>query len=99
MALYQSQHCDVFAPRIGAGNPLAVILQADALSTVQMQAIADWMNLAETTFVLKPTLPEADYRVRIFTTKEEIAFAGQPSTSRRISTARGRGARCCTATR
>ena len=79
MALYQSLHCDVFAPRIGTGNPLAVILQADALSTEQMQAIADWMNLAETTFVLAPSVPEADYRVRIFTTKKEIAFAGHPS--------------------
>jgi PhzF family phenazine biosynthesis protein len=79
MALYQSLHCDVFAPRIGTGNPLAVILQADALSTEQMQAIADWMNLAETTFVLQPSVPEADYRVRIFTTKKEIAFAGHPS--------------------
>ena len=79
MALYQFLHCDVFAPRIGTGNPLAVILQADALSTEQMQAIADWMNLAETTFVLAPSVPEADYRVRIFTTKKEIAFAGHPS--------------------
>jgi PhzF family phenazine biosynthesis protein len=79
MALYPSLHCDVFAPRIGTGNPLAVILQADALSTEQMQAIADWMNLAETTFVLRPSVPEADYRVRIFTTKKEIAFAGHPS--------------------
>jgi PhzF family phenazine biosynthesis protein len=79
MALYQSLHCDVFAPRIGTGNPLAVVLQADALSTEQMQAIADWMNLAETTFVLAPSVPEADYRVRIFTTKKEIAFAGHPS--------------------
>jgi PhzF family phenazine biosynthesis protein len=79
MALYPSLHCDVFAPRIGTGNPLAVILQTDALSTEQMQAIADWMNLAETTFVLRPSVPEADYRVRIFTTKKEIAFAGHPS--------------------
>lgn len=79
MAHFQSIHCDVFAPRIGTGNPLAVILDADALSTEQMQAIADWMNLAETTFILKPTIAEADYRVRIFTTKKEIAFAGHPS--------------------
>ncbi|MBP6534117.1 MAG: PhzF family phenazine biosynthesis protein [Arenimonas sp.] len=79
MVLYQSLHCDVFAPRIGAGNPLAVILQADALDTAQMQAIAGWMNLAETTFVLAPSVPEADYRVRIFTTQKEIAFAGHPS--------------------
>jgi PhzF family phenazine biosynthesis protein len=79
MARYLSLHCDVFAPRIGTGNPLAVILQADGLNSGQMQAIADWMSLAETTFVLAPTVPEADYRVRIFTTKKEIAFAGHPS--------------------
>ena len=79
MTIYQSRHCDVFAPRIGTGNPLAVILDADDLSTEQMQAIADWMNLAETTFVLKPENQDADYRVRIFTTKKEIAFAGHPS--------------------
>lgn len=72
-------HCDVFAPRIGTGNPLAVILDADSLSTEQMQAIASWMNLAETTFILQPSCAEADYRVRIFTTQKEIAFAGHPS--------------------
>ncbi len=44
-----------------------------------MQAIASWMNLAETTFIVKPSIVEADYRVRIFTTQKEIAFAGHPS--------------------
>jgi PhzF family phenazine biosynthesis protein len=72
-------HCDVFAPRIGTGNPLAVILDSQGLSTDQMQAIAHWTNLAETTFILPPTHPDADYRVRIFTTQKEIAFAGHPS--------------------
>lgn len=72
-------HCDVFAPRTGTGNPLAVVLDSDGLNTAQMQAIANWTNLAETTFILPPTLPEADYRVRIFTTRKEIAFAGHPS--------------------
>ena len=72
-------HCDVFAPRIGTGNPLAVILDGQGLNTEQMQAIAHWTNLAETTFILPPTRPEADYRVRIFTTQKEIAFAGHPS--------------------
>lgn len=72
-------HCDVFAPRIGTGNPLAVILDCGGLTTMQMQAIARWSNLAETTFILPPTRPEADYRVRIFTTQKEISFAGHPS--------------------
>lgn len=72
-------HCDVFAARIGSGNPLAVILDSQNLTTAQMQAIAHWTNLAETTFILPPTMPEADYRVRIFTTQKEIAFAGHPS--------------------
>lgn len=70
---------DVFAPRPGAGNPLAVVFDAADLDLAQMQAIAAWTNLAETTFVLPPTTPDADYRVRIFTTQKEIAFAGHPS--------------------
>ena len=72
-------HVDVFAPRTGAGNPLAVVLDAGGLDDAQMQAIAHWLNLAETTFVLPATQAEADYRVRIFTTRTEIAFAGHPS--------------------
>ena len=70
---------DVFSVRAGMGNPLAVVFDAGALDDAQMQAIAAWANLAETTFVLPPTTPEAHYRVRIFTTKREIAFAGHPS--------------------
>ncbi len=70
---------DVFAPRPGAGNPLAVVFDAADLDLAQMQALAAWTNLAETTFVLPPTTPDADYRVRIFTTQKEIAFAGHPS--------------------
>ena len=70
---------DVFATRVGVGNPLAVVFDAADLSGEQMQAIAAWTNLAETTFVLPPTTSEADYRVRIFTTQKEIAFAGHPS--------------------
>lgn len=70
---------DVFAERAGAGNPLAVVLDAGHLSDAQMQSIAAWLNLAETTFVLPPEDPSADYRVRIFTTRREIAFAGHPS--------------------
>ena len=70
---------DVFSARAGAGNPLAVVFDAEDLDDGQMQAIASWANLAETTFILPPTSREAHYRVRIFTTRQEIAFAGHPS--------------------
>jgi PhzF family phenazine biosynthesis protein len=70
---------DVFADRPGAGNPLAVVFDAEELDDRQMQAIAAWTNLAETTFVLPPSTTQAHYRVRIFTTRQEIAFAGHPS--------------------
>ena len=70
---------DVFSKRPGCGNPLAVVLDAEGLSTEQMQAIAAWTNLVETTFVLAPTQTNADYRVRIFTPQREIPFAGHPS--------------------
>jgi PhzF family phenazine biosynthesis protein len=70
---------DVFTPTPFKGNPLAVVFDADALSDAQMQAIAHWTNLAETTFLLKPTDPAADYRVRIFTTQSELPFAGHPT--------------------
>ncbi|MRW85000.1 PhzF family phenazine biosynthesis isomerase [Pseudoduganella sp. FT26W] len=70
---------DVFTSTPFKGNPLAVILDAEGLSSEQMQAIARWTNLSETTFVLPPTDPAADYRVRIFTTQEEFPFAGHPT--------------------
>lgn len=70
---------DVFTSTPFKGNPLAVILDADGLDSVQMQAIARWTNLSETTFVLPATDPAADYRVRIFTTQEEFPFAGHPT--------------------
>jgi len=72
-------HLDVFAPRAGAGNPLAVVLDAEGLDTEAMQRIAAWTNVIETTFVLPPTTPDASYRVRIFTPRRELAFAGHPS--------------------
>lgn len=78
-SLHRYSQVDVFAPRPGAGNPLAVVFDAQDLDDAQMQAIANWTNLAETTFVLAPTSDAADYRVRIFTTRKEIAFAGHPS--------------------
>ncbi len=76
---YAFAQVDVFSVRPGSGNPLAVVLDARGLDSGQMQAIAAWTNLAETTFVLPPSSAAADYRVRIFTTRQEIAFAGHPS--------------------
>lgn len=70
---------DVFSSRLFDGNPLAVVIDADDLDTDTMQRIARWTNLSETAFLLKPAQPEADYRVRIFTTRQELPFAGHPS--------------------
>ena len=70
---------DVFADRPGAGNPLGVVFDADALDAATMQAIAAWTNLSETIFLLPPTAVGADYRVRIFTPRQELPFAGHPS--------------------
>ena len=69
---------DVFADRPGAGNPLAVVVDADGLDTTAMQAFANWTNLSETIFLLPPG-DGADYRVRIFTPRQELPFAGHPS--------------------
>ncbi|MGH8026670.1 MAG: PhzF family phenazine biosynthesis protein [Pseudoxanthomonas sp.] len=69
---------DVFADRPGAGNPLAVVLDAEGLDDAAMQAFANWTNLPETIFLLPPA-EDADYRVRIFTPSEELPFAGHPS--------------------
>jgi trans-2,3-dihydro-3-hydroxyanthranilate isomerase len=70
---------DVFAPRAYAGNPLAVVFDADGLSTEQCQALALEFHLSETSFLCAPTEPGADYRVRIFTPFAELPFAGHPS--------------------
>ena len=70
---------DVFAPSPFSGNPLAVVFDADALSAAQMQQVTSWLNLSETTFLLRPTEPGADYRVRIFTPGGELPFAGHPT--------------------
>lgn len=69
---------DVFTDRAYAGNPLAVVLDADALTTEQCQAIARETNLSETTFPMATT-KAADYRLRIFTPAAELPFAGHPS--------------------
>ncbi|WP_108484261.1 PhzF family phenazine biosynthesis protein [Oceaniglobus ichthyenteri] len=70
---------DVFSDQATRGNGLAVIVDADGLSDQQMQHFAAWTNLAETTFILPPTDPAADYRVRIFTPGREMPFAGHPT--------------------
>lgn len=70
---------DVFAERPGAGNPLAVVLDAEGLDETQMQAIARWTRLPETTFVFPPSQDRASYRVRIFSPRREVPFAGHPS--------------------
>ena len=70
---------DVFTERPFLGNPVAVLLGADDIDEAQMQRIAAWTNLSETTFVLRPSAPEADYRLRIFTPDRELPFAGHPT--------------------
>lgn len=61
------------------GNPVAVMLDADGMTTEQMQKLANWTNLSETTFVLPATTDEADFRLRIFHPQDELAFAGHPT--------------------
>jgi PhzF family phenazine biosynthesis protein len=70
---------DVFTATPYQGNPLAVVLDGQGLSTEEMRRFASWTNLSETTFVLPPTTPEADYLVRIFTPTRELPFAGHPT--------------------
>jgi PhzF family phenazine biosynthesis protein len=70
---------DVFTSTPLQGNPLAVVLDAEDLDTKTMQAVAAWTNLSETTFVLPPSSPKADYRLRIFTPRSELPFAGHPT--------------------
>lgn len=70
---------DVFGSAPLAGNPLAVVHDATGLDDARMAALARWTNLSETTFLLPPTQPGADYRVRIFTPGGELPFAGHPT--------------------
>src|SRR5262245_59289759 len=79
MSTLPFQQVDVFTAVPFKGNPVAVVLDADGLSTPEMQAIAGWTNLSETTFVCAPTDPAADYRLRIFTPRSELPFAGHPT--------------------
>ncbi|MDH0745426.1 PhzF family phenazine biosynthesis protein [Pseudomonas sp. GD03842] len=73
------QQVDVFSSTPTEGNPLAVVGAADDMTDAQMAAFARWTNLSETTFLMRPTHPDADYRVRIFTTTRELPFAGHPT--------------------
>ena len=68
---------DVFTSRPFFGNPVAVVIDAEGLDAAAMQRIAGWTNLSETTFLLKSD--KADYRVRIFTPRQELPFAGHPT--------------------
>lgn len=70
---------DVFTKHPYYGNPLAVINDGDQLSDSDMQLIAKWTNLSETTFICSPSNPQADYRLRIFTPRAELPFAGHPT--------------------
>jgi PhzF family phenazine biosynthesis protein len=70
---------DVFTVVPLKGNPLAVVHDADGLDDATMSAFARWTNLSETTFLLPPSEPGADYRVRIFTPGGELPFAGHPT--------------------
>ncbi|MCG5218574.1 PhzF family phenazine biosynthesis protein [Streptosporangium sp. KLBMP 9127] len=70
---------DVFTGTPYRGNPLAVVLDGEGLGTEEMQRFANWTNLSETTFLLPPSVPDADYRVRIFTPASELPFAGHPT--------------------
>ena len=79
MATFAFAQVDVFTAIPLLGNPLAVVRDADALTDAQMAAFARWTNLSETTFLLRPTAAEADYRVRIFTPGGELPFAGHPT--------------------
>ena len=70
---------DVFSTEPLRGNPVAVVHEADGLETEQMERFTRWTNLSEATFLLPPTDPVADYRVRIFTQAGELPFAGHPT--------------------
>lgn len=75
----QFKQVDVFTSTPFRGNPVAVVLGADGLSAEEMQRVAGWTNLSETTFALAPTQPGADYWLRIFTPRAELPFAGHPT--------------------
>ncbi len=77
--MHRFRQVDVFSSEPLLGNPVAVVHAADDLTDEQMAAFARWTNLSETTFLLRPTDPAADYRLRIFTPGGELPFAGHPT--------------------
>ncbi len=79
MPSFDFHQVDVFSSRVLRGNALAVVCGADGWSEADMAALARWTQLSETTFLLQPRHPEADYRVRIFTPGRELPFAGHPT--------------------
>jgi PhzF family phenazine biosynthesis protein len=79
MAQRPFQQVDVFTAAPYKGNPVAVVLDGQGLSTGAMQQFTTWTNLSEATFVLPAEHPEADYRLRIFTPSRELPFAGHPT--------------------
>jgi PhzF family phenazine biosynthesis protein len=79
MADFPFKQVDVFTEKPFFGNPVAVVIGAEGLDTEEMQRIAHWTNLSETTFLLKAQAAGADYRLRIFTARQELPFAGHPT--------------------
>ena len=77
--MHRFTQVDVFSREPFRGNPVAVVHDADGLDDEQLATFARWTNLSETTFLLPPTDPDADYRVRIFTPGRELPFAGHPT--------------------
>jgi len=70
---------DVFSTEPLGGNPVAVVHDAEGIDEAQMRRFAQWTNLSETTFLMSPAHPDADYRLRIFTPTAELPFAGHPT--------------------
>ena len=77
--MHRFQQVDVFGSAPLTGNPVAVVHGADDLDDAALQLFAQWTNLSETTFLLRPTTDQADYRLRIFTPGRELPFAGHPT--------------------
>src|SRR5688572_5870752 len=79
MPTYRFKQVDAFTSKPLFGNPVAIVLDADDLDSDQMQRIANWTNLSETTFVMRPTMSGPAYHLRIFTPTSELPFAGHPT--------------------
>lgn len=79
MTAFAFRQVDVFSAEALRGNPVAVVHDGDGLTDDEMAAFARWTNLSETVFLLEPTAPEADYRLRIFSPGGELSFAGHPT--------------------